>query len=111
MRVRRRHLLRRIRGGDALGDQARICLTRHQGGTCLALPERFFFQVEPQPSHPRAWVGTMTLEAVFGKDRANLTLEIDDLPAWGGGEQREKKDGQTQQATRQVSLRRSGLRP
>ena len=43
----------------------------------VRLAERAFLSVEMNAQHAVLFVGTMTREAIGGKDGANLTIEID----------------------------------
>ena len=62
---------------DALVEQALGGLAGHDGGALGAGFQRRFPAVEAQAGLPRRAVGAVALEAIVGKDGADLALEID----------------------------------
>ena len=88
--LRRGHEARGVRVGDALEDEAGGGLAGDDGSALFARGEGAFAGIEAEVGHAGGAVRAVTVEAVIGKNRAHLALEV--YWCFGQGESRGERD-------------------
>src|SRR5688500_16888458 len=77
LRLAWRHHFVGIRRTNAQNEFTLFGLAGHDDCEPVAFPENAFTRIEPQPRLARAFVRSVTLEAVLRKDRQDIAAEID----------------------------------
>src|SRR5262245_50487923 len=121
VRVGRGHEVVGIRRGDAQEDLALLGLSGRDRAVASEIAQDAPLRVEAQVCLPRLCVGSVALEAVLRKDRADVAVEVQllrghDAPgmrgAWGGERAEcDGKDGVTHLGARVTERRWMGVHP
>jgi hypothetical protein len=84
-RVRGRHSLAQVLGGDALNKCTFFQIARHNRKMAAQVLLCRFLHVEVKYRRPVGLIGAMTREAIFGQNRPNIPVELNHLRQRGTG--------------------------